>query len=523
MKCSADDIKEFGIVHREVFILIRVLVVEDEAFLRKSIKNTIEQADSRFEVIAEAGDGITALDLIEQMAPDVVFMDICMPLLDGIGLLKEIQNSINDPICIILSGYSDFEYARSALRYQAFDYLLKPIDRQVLASLLEKIYSKVTESNYNIKRNIFEEMIHGKVKSLAETQVTQILKSVQSFYSFHICFGPYLSNTYRYLPPKADVSDDVTIFAKVRALCSDHEEAWIFHGNHPAEYLVIIASGGDEENQEVPSLLFSDMKEGTYPVTIIYGRVCKSIEELQNSIIDIKYSHMLNSVYGISSLQECRTSPRCSMKDMGFTAEFQKELEEILSKKEYDLFYQFASSILVSCKEKQCTQSTLLHILKRLSEIANCNMMNREIEEQIEEIFYHSEGYGELTISYEQLLHQILQPAAIEPAFSLIAEVRAYIDTHFMELLTLKDLSARFHISISYLCTLYKKEYDISPIDYIIEKRIKTSQAYLLKDPTYTIKQVAEKVGYSDAYYFSRLFKMYTGKTPSQYRKESSS
>jgi len=120
---------------------IRTLVVDDEPFIRKSIVKSIETANFMFSVIAEAGDGISALQIIKEQTPDVVFVDINMPLMDGIELIQKISLLDIAPVCVILSGYSDFKYAKSAIQYHVTNYLLKPIDFSELETVLASIQS----------------------------------------------------------------------------------------------------------------------------------------------------------------------------------------------------------------------------------------------------------------------------------------------------------------------------------------------------------------------------------------------
>lgn len=499
--------------------MINVLVVDDEAFLRKSIRSTIEQTDSRFRVIGEAGDGLMAMELIEQLKPDVVFVDMRMPILDGIGLLKEINNSTLSPLCIVLSGYSDFEYARGALHYHAFDYLLKPIDSELLLVLLNRIYDKVVTDSYMHRRTLFENAIYSKSNRIPKEEVSKILGSIVCFQAFYVCFGSYLPNTYRHLPPLFEKKDEADILHKINALCSKSEQAWCYHGNHFADYLIVVASEEQETDTErIPAKLFEMLKHELPPITIVYGESCYTLKELQDSIIDMKYSHILHSVFALPSVQKCNIEAVCSAEEMGETPEFHRVLAESLNKKNWDAFYKQVSFLLASCENRQCPQSVLLDILKKICEIANQNVKSRVFEEQVEELFYSSMNYPELKKSFMRLLDDILKPQPIEPVATVIEEIHAYIDAHFADILTLKSLSEKFLLSTSYLCSLFKKEYDISPIEYIIEKRINTSRILLIQDASVTIKEVAEKVGYSDAYYFSRLFKTYTGKTPSQYR-----
>jgi len=117
----------------------KVIVVEDEALIRRSIAKKIQAINLGFEVIGSAMDGQSALTLIESELPHLVVTDIQMPIMDGIELVKTIYFTYPNIKVIILSGFHEFEYARQAIQYGVNDYLLKPVTTEQLTIALTKI------------------------------------------------------------------------------------------------------------------------------------------------------------------------------------------------------------------------------------------------------------------------------------------------------------------------------------------------------------------------------------------------
>ncbi|MDR3170820.1 MAG: response regulator [Treponema sp.] len=119
--------------------MIRLVIAEDEKQIRDGLLYTIPWKDMHYEVVGAASNGEDAADMLNKLKPAVLLTDIRMPKKDGITLLKEAREQFPQLKVIILSGYDDFEYARSALKHGASDYLLKPVGEQELAATLAKI------------------------------------------------------------------------------------------------------------------------------------------------------------------------------------------------------------------------------------------------------------------------------------------------------------------------------------------------------------------------------------------------
>src|SRR5690554_5693644 len=113
----------------------KVLIVDAELFVRKGLINLIDWSSLQFQICGEAENGQQALDLIKQLSPDLVIVDIRMPLLDGLELIRQVNTEGgHQPFFIILSGDPDFSYAQQALSFNVSNYILKPVDEDELTA-----------------------------------------------------------------------------------------------------------------------------------------------------------------------------------------------------------------------------------------------------------------------------------------------------------------------------------------------------------------------------------------------------
>ena len=123
---------------------MRVLIVEDEVKIRMGISRLISM-HTEHTVVGEAKNGQEGLEMAEHFHPDLIISDIRMPVMDGLEMLQKITERGARSHFVILSGYSEFDYAQQALRYGADDYLLKPLAPEDVTELLTKIQKKINK------------------------------------------------------------------------------------------------------------------------------------------------------------------------------------------------------------------------------------------------------------------------------------------------------------------------------------------------------------------------------------------
>jgi YesN/AraC family two-component response regulator len=152
--------------------MIRLLIVEDELIVRNGLINSIDWDDHNVEVINAVSNGVEATRLIEENKPDVVLADIRMPGMDGLELTRWIRERYPDIYVILLTGFSEFEYARCALKLEVVDYLLKPVDETALFQILGKIEDKKEKRKQNGQDN---------TKVLASRQCRKIIEEIKGY------------------------------------------------------------------------------------------------------------------------------------------------------------------------------------------------------------------------------------------------------------------------------------------------------------------------------------------------------
>lgn len=124
--------------------MLKVLIVDDEAVVRRGIVLGIDWASLGCAVVGEAANGEEGLAAAERYSPNLIITDVRMPHMDGIEMMRVLRERGSTAHVIVLTAYNDFDYARSALRFGAADYLLKPFRDQELVAYFGSTFKKLT-------------------------------------------------------------------------------------------------------------------------------------------------------------------------------------------------------------------------------------------------------------------------------------------------------------------------------------------------------------------------------------------
>lgn len=145
-----------------------VIIVEDEQILLNGLVKLVESSETDFEVIGKAADGLEAIELITTLAPALVISDIRMPKMDGLELTTWIRNEQPEIKVIIITGYSDFNFAQQAIRLGVTDFLLKPVKKDELISALTKVKALINNQLFTDSNLVFEPKLTAKFEELVQ-------------------------------------------------------------------------------------------------------------------------------------------------------------------------------------------------------------------------------------------------------------------------------------------------------------------------------------------------------------------
>ncbi len=500
--------------------MIRVLVAEDEPPILKSVCRNIEKANTRFSVVGQVYDGQEARKFLEQEGDsiDVLVTDINMPVEDGLVLLEYVQKTFPDMVTVVLSGFQEFEYAKQAFKYGVIDYLSKPIDRELLRTLLGRIV-EVVEGKRSERQH---QVLFDAVQSPLPPDSGENCEAVFSLGL--ICSGPFPISEYDYLLPGREFWDrhDLAVLAADNFGRQDH---WLLPGKSSVEELLLFPALVEGGCRFVKSLYQSIVHLDGPPVTFYWMPGPYKLDELAQAHHIARKELHRNLVVGQSSFLK-REDLNGTQKDGSWSGRWYDGIQgDVTTLSNAGL----VTAILSRIKEALGTvprqvdfEEFLAFVFTTVVNTAADARKYRDIEAAINRLITNSSKTGELLDGAEALLIDILLPSGPRQMEKdrKIQDMADYLALNYNKPVSNTTLSLRFGMVPSYVSSIFKSHMGVTPSEYIRDMRMDRARELLGEDRDLLLKDIAAMVGYSDPLYFSRVFKKHFGINPSQVKNQ---
>ena len=494
--------------------MFRVLVVDDEPLALKSICSIIERRSKEYKVIATAENGQDALKKIRTLVPELVICDIKMPLISGVELATIIRNELPEVCFILASGYQDFEYARSAIRSGVTDYLLKPIIPSDLLQSLEYASERIEEIRYKERNRILRALGNGKMVDR---------QKVKRYFPSEQYYGVLLR--LNGLPRRFSMD-------RTREIYSDIYEKYVLFGRDEMESLYLIPQELLPKEGFLSYLdkIRSQQKPTDY-YTLIYDSRPFSSDELREKIQSMYQELDQRSSVGVTQcldLSELEKNPVLPPNKLRRQEEcILSRLETVAKTKKSDQIREEIRAGYQAVKSFSPPQLWLENFTREILIVMRqnglCRLSASESEHLLNDAFYNATSMEMLA---DTLMDIFFDGEKDEPGNSKVDsreffnEIEHFLELNLSKSLTLSELCREFGISQTYMSRLFRKYTGNSFSQYLTEMRMNRAKELFRANPDSFIKDVAAMVGYEDQFYFSRIFRSYTKKSPSEYLKE---
>jgi two-component system response regulator YesN len=498
-------------------MMMKVLLVDDEVRFCRAMKNMIEQTNREFVVVAEAYDGMEALELLSQINPDILITDIKMQMMDGLELIREAKKQKPELITVVLSAYPDYDYTRQALRLQAEDYLLKPVTAHDLNDLLTRLKQK---HNEQLARR--EERYLGMLISNHDAGGAPSTLCCRHYAALLVCSGSYNNSIVDAMSGGEVFWHSNTFSRSLQAELPDTIRFWLLNGERHNERIVLLAGNDDRDFARMPALpvsLLQIIDNKTVPITIVYEHV-RALDELGRQLQKMRKNLIMSLVFARSTVLSHKEAAPAADTEIAHA-----ELAASIRQQQMERFAQHLKQLFGEMELKHYTQYRIEQQLKKLVYMIEAPgwshdrllHLHLEIDSQLSHSLTYTELLEGITFLFTEFIQQPGRQGKGSHHMELIEQVEQYLHNNYNTPVMLQDLSKQFGLVPSYLSTLFKREKGMSPGEYFTLLRVNKAKEMMQATPDMLLKQVANAIGYEDPLYFSRVFKKVTGQSPSEY------
>lgn len=525
----------------------KVLFADDEYWTREKMKTIIPWEKYHLEFMKPAENGEEVLEKILEEKPDILITDINMPYINGVELLKRINEKYSDIVTFIISGYDDFAYVKESFLQGSINYLLKPIGKIELVNALSKALEIISQRRQDEKQAKDEEMEILKSASLIQDrEFSQLLEKEELPFTPNITMNnsvdftgvtlilikihdmSELSAKYHYDMNLLSYSIKYEIKRRI-----DNEKVFIFNHIYRAnEFIAVI----DKEVEEIVSisrrLLLDFSKITTSPITIVISDNAYTLESIREAYIQTVTVLMTRPFQKNSIVLRADKGKNRTIKNR-LTEADKNELVNLLQfgRKEEIIKLIFEKTGLLYCEQQGWDYLETRQTVKRILNLIQEFLMKRKndpkeallVDNSMEVI---DKSLELLDVQYiKELLDDTLESvltvgkeqASGDSMKEIVWQAMAYIEENYFEPLTLSMLAKRYHVESTYFSRLFRKETGENIMQCIARTRIERAKFYM-QEVKINLTEIAFMVGYDDYTYFNKVFRKMEGISPREYR-----
>ncbi|GKU77492.1 helix-turn-helix domain-containing protein [Paenibacillus sp. L3-i20] len=517
---------------------MKLLIIDDEVIIREGLSTVIQWEEGGFTLLKPAASAEEALLRIPIERPDIILTDIQMTGKTGLELASEVKRDYPLTEIVILSGYEEFAYAQQAIREGISDYLLKtsrPADIMAAALRAKKriadkriamIEGQAHQTAFRSK--LLERLLRGD-QPITEREAEEVLLHYPE-----LRIASAWESLELWLVTSAGM---MTIPSKTRAELADVDN--ILHVTEDCAvldwdtgWLLIFRAGQPGAKRTIRSAIERAERAMDQRYFAAAGKPVKSLVELRESLKTAEQTAAFHWITGNSSMVTYEEIKHRKGMRTVCTEEEEKVLIAVLRSADKDRLCTWMANTLEMIRhDLEVTPGSMTSFLHSFL-VAGFRWLERGAVSvgkslpklsQLEQL-----DMKQLSVKPEQLVIQILSAITVQyeqvvggksGRNTTIERTLTYIREHLDQSLTLSQVAASVHMNPNYFSELFKKETGKNYIEFVTEARIEWAIRLLRETPA-KVSEIAKRVGYEDMKHFNRLFKRYTGETPSYFRNE---
>lgn len=520
---------------------LKVLLIDDEYPVRNLLKLCIDWRSLGLEISGEAATTDEALRLVEDIAPDILFVDINMPTMNGIGFSRCILDRYPHMRIIILTGYGEFDYARESVKIGVSDFITKPVIAKEIRHSVIKIRDEILKDrSRDAEYERMQSQLEKSIPYLKECFINAILwepVDLNKLSRLAEELGIYFTeNHFQIAVMEAENNSGVYNSQKKEELCV--EDIWEHvHTNlqghtiqsfvYGGSYIILLCNNRDGDLSKVCGTIIQN-RAGGYDLSAGVGRVHHGYEGIRHSHTEALKALQHKMIVGRNQV--------IRYGDILHTDAASDDEKEV----DFTQLYLYikrgnaekAKEIIHSFWAEQAVPPDLARIRIAAIEIVSTLMdFLRELHIAPEEVLDTGKRPFDRIFCVDTLpeikmyLYNIIDKTTdyfgrkvVQGEGDSIHDIMTYLDNHYYDSeLSLQKVAEDFHLNPSYLSRLFKKKAGIGFVEYLTDIRVKKA-SQLLCDTDMQINEISEAVGINDPHYMGVCFKRISGMSMMKYR-----
>ena len=511
------------------------LIIDDEELIRKGTIKKLSPMENLVQCIGEAENGQEGIEKIKELHPDIVVLDMQMPVMDGTKLLPYLAEHFPEIPLIVISGYRDFDYVKHAISAKAIDYILKPFSREAIQKCMSDAIGRL-ESKSALETQIINSE-EEKENAYYEYDL-QILRSL--IMGYHTDTTDISSKRLNFINRTHNLILLTLHFPQIPP--EEAVQKWLEdHGfgnlalylpspdNKQIGFLLLFIPEDSSLSSKQFTLQVVDSfliwaKQCDFPVLIGISETHSDLKQLHDAFLETSVALNRQKLSAPPSAYYYYEEEEQKNMQWDKLDEFLFRIESGMSEQVAELTDELFSYFLTI---RNCTLADVKYYCYYLS--TQCRIIldyyvnqpdSKASSNSMQNIVNHLFLLSDLKDYYKQFflnLTTLLKPQSVYSGNDVIEKIQVYMQRNYQKDLTQEFVSYLFYLNRSYLSTLFKARTGEKFVDYLNEIRVNKAKE-LLANSDRKMYQVAKAVGYDNVKYFFRVFKKKTGVTPEQYR-----
>lgn len=528
--------------------MYRLLIADDEQIVIDSLTFIVNKSFPDMFTIESARSGREAIEKAERFIPDIIFMDINMPGINGIDAIRELRHKLHECIFVILTAFDQFDFAKDALKLGVSEYLLKPVNRDKIISTLQKSIDDVEKERTKRKKeldlkekleNILPVLENGFIYSMLflEDNTTE-LENYRNIFEIEEGGGYIMTIEFAQTNDCGHMVNRIGLSIKSQSFYPYLRDiiksrCRCFMGPAILNRIIVYIPANTDTDEYSRRLEAVNLAECIYNQVSMkidadfYIGIGRSYNSFEN--IYLSYEESLRAIRfmngkGIIHIADIPTEKELPV--LKYPVSKEKLLLEKAALGERDACIQAFSNIFEwlqieyygSVNKIRAKLIELMILISRLAYDYNItqNLDSIDFISQLQSLDAVSE-LKHWCIQRIEYLTKSISEAREKKTNSLISKAVDFIKENYRNEITLEDVSKEVNISPHYFSKLFKDEMGENFIDYLTTLRINTAKE-IMKSSLMSVKEICYEIGYGDPNYFSRIFKKAVGVTPTEYR-----